>query len=197
VVRLALVDQVKVSTRVSTPMCLTGNLISIFKRLFLSTLIVRHEQIKTAVSYNQAYTDSGCLYFHFGGDPPFLRHMTDVAIREIGYLVSQPPESVELERAKRQLQSMLFMNLEQRPVVFEDVARQVLSTGRRQQAEYYFNRIHRIQADDVLQVARKIFASPLALAGIGKGVSEMRTYAQVSDVIQKQLNPKTRWRIFG
>lgn len=107
-------------------------------------LAFRHEEIKTAISYNQAYQDSGCLYFHFGGDPSFMRSLTDVAVREIGYLVTHPPDLVELERAKRQLQSMLFMNLEQRPVVFEDVARQVLSGGKRQQAEYYFNRIGKI-----------------------------------------------------
>ena len=107
-------------------------------------LVFRHEEIKTAISYNQAYQDSGCLYFHFGGDPPYLRSLADVAVREIGYLVTHPPDLVELERAKRQLQSMLFMNLEQRPVVFEDVARQVLSGGKRQQAEYYFNRIGKI-----------------------------------------------------
>ena len=38
---------------------------------------------------------------------------------------------MELERAKTQLKSMLMMNLESRPVVFEDVGRQVLSTGKR------------------------------------------------------------------
>ena len=141
--------------------------------------------------------------------------MTDVAIREIGYLVSHPPESIELERAKKQLQSMLFMNLEQRPVVFEDVARQVLAVGKRQQAEYYYNRIgmialpiryrhttampvlERVQAEDVYEVARRIFSTPLALACLGKGLKEMRSYAQLSDVIQKQLSPKTRWRLFG
>ena len=160
-------------------------------------ILIRHEPIKTAVSYNQAYADSGCLYFHFGGDPDYLRSMVDVAIREIGYLVSNPPEPIELERAKRQLQSMLFMNLEQRPVVFEDVARQVLSVGSRRQADYYFNRIHRVQAEDVFQVARRIFSTPLALAGIGKRLWEMRSYAQTSDIIQKQLSAKTRWRIFG
>lgn len=70
--------------------------------------------------------------------------MTDVAIGEIGQLVAYPPKPVELERAKTQLQSMLFMNLEQRPVVFEDVARQVLAVGKRQQADYYFQRIRKI-----------------------------------------------------
>ena len=38
---------------------------------------------------------------------------------------------MELERAKTQLKSMLMMNLESRPVIFEDVGRQVLSTGKR------------------------------------------------------------------
>ncbi|CAF0943556.1 unnamed protein product [Adineta ricciae] len=168
----------------------------LYSRFYMNVLN-RNEEIKTAISYNQAYTDSGCLYFHFGGYPSYLNSMIDVAIREIGYLVSYPPESVELERAKRQLQSMLFMNLEQRPVVFEDVARQVLFVGKRQQADYYFNRIHRIQAEDVHQVARRIFSTPLALVGLGKGLNQMRSYAQISDTIQRQLSPKTRWRIFG
>lgn len=38
---------------------------------------------------------------------------------------------VELERAKTQLKSMLMMNLESRPVIFEDVGRQVLATNTR------------------------------------------------------------------
>ena len=38
---------------------------------------------------------------------------------------------VELERAKTQLTSMLMMNLEARPVIFEDVGRQVLATRSR------------------------------------------------------------------
>ena len=38
---------------------------------------------------------------------------------------------MELERAKTQLKSMLMMNLESRPVIFEDVGRQVLAIGKR------------------------------------------------------------------
>lgn len=38
---------------------------------------------------------------------------------------------MELERAKTQLRSMLMMNLESRPVIFEDVGRQVLATHSR------------------------------------------------------------------
>ena len=47
----------------------------------------------------------------------------------------------ELARAKRQLQSMLMMNLESRPVVFEDIGRQVLASGKRRQPSYYYDEI--------------------------------------------------------
>lgn len=46
-----------------------------------------------------------------------------------------------LQRAKKQLQSMLLMNLEQRPVVFEDIGRQVLATGSRKRPEYFIQEI--------------------------------------------------------
>lgn len=47
----------------------------------------------------------------------------------------------ELERAKVQLKSQLLMNLEMRPVQFEDLARQVLAHGKRKTAEDYANEI--------------------------------------------------------
>lgn len=46
-----------------------------------------------------------------------------------------------LQRAKTQLQSMLLMNLESRPVVFEDIGRQVLATGHRKRPEYFISEI--------------------------------------------------------
>ena len=49
-------------------------------------------------------------------------------LREFARLTSKDDiQSEELNRAKKQLQSMLLMNLESRPVIFEDVARQVLN----------------------------------------------------------------------
>lgn len=47
----------------------------------------------------------------------------------------------ELNRAKTQLQSMLLMNLESRPVLFEDIGRQVLANGKRLPASHYFDSI--------------------------------------------------------
>lgn len=45
------------------------------------------------------------------------------------------------QRAKTQLQSMLLMNLESRPVIFEDIGRQVLATGHRKRPQYFIDEI--------------------------------------------------------
>ena len=50
----------------------------------------------------------------------------------------------ELERAKTQLKSMLLMNLESRPVIFEDCARQVLSMGARRKPEHFISLINKV-----------------------------------------------------
>lgn len=44
-----------------------------------------------------------------------------------------------------QLQSMLLMNLESRPVVFEDIGRQVLATGSRLQPQHFMDLISKLK----------------------------------------------------
>lgn len=39
---------------------------------------------------------------------------------------------------------MLLMNLESRPVVFEDIARQVLATGHRKRPQYFIDEIGKL-----------------------------------------------------
>ncbi|CAF1653089.1 unnamed protein product, partial [Didymodactylos carnosus] len=64
----------------------------LYSRMYMNVLN-RNELMRTAVSYNQAYEDSGCFYMHFGCDPPFLKKMIDVALREIGLLIAHMPDA--------------------------------------------------------------------------------------------------------
>ncbi len=62
---------------------------------------------------------------------------------------------MELSRAKRQLQSMLMMNLEERGIVLEDIGRQVLSNGERKQPQEFVDLIgelHPFQSDTLPKV---------------------------------------------
>jgi processing peptidase subunit alpha len=84
-------------------------------------------------------------YFNISG---IIIHEMAILTGEIGH--------VELERAKTQLKSMLLMNLESRPVIFEDLARQVLAQGFRQRPEHYIEKIMNIQKEDINRIAKKM-----------------------------------------
>ena len=109
------------------------------------------------------------LYYIF---PHQVGQIASLVIDEFIKLASAGYGETEFRRAKKQLQvgqlytqsmtskpkaevyfwnlqSMLLMNLESRPVVFEDLARQVLSNGERKQPEYYIERIEAVTAQDL------------------------------------------------
>lgn len=94
----------------------------------------------SATASNHSYADSGIFCIHASAPPQHIGNAVKVITREMVAMASTPG-SEELRRAKTQLQSMLLMNLEARPVVFEDIGRQVLATGSRKKPEHFIDAI--------------------------------------------------------
>lgn len=110
-----------------------------YTRLYTNVLN-RYHWMYSATAYNHAYTDTGLFCIHASAPPTHVRGMVEVITKELVNMAS-PPAAQELKRAKTQLQSMLLMNLESRPVVFEDIGRQVLATGQRKKTQQFIDAI--------------------------------------------------------
>lgn len=110
-----------------------------YTRLYTNVLN-QHHWMYSATASNHAYQDTGLFCIHVSSPPQYVNQAVKVIIHEMIAMASLPG-SDELRRAKTQLQSMLLMNLEARPVVFEDVGRQVLATGRRKKPEEFIGAI--------------------------------------------------------
>lgn len=136
-----------------------------YSRLYTNVLN-RYHWMYSATAYNHAYSDSGVFCIHASAPPTNVREMVEVITRELVHMQSEPDDE-ELSRAKIQLQSMLLMNLESRPVVFEDVGRQVLATGHRKRPEHFITEIEKVTAQDIKRVAQRILATPPSMAARG------------------------------
>uniref|UniRef100_A0A8D3ADM2 Mitochondrial-processing peptidase subunit alpha n=1 Tax=Scophthalmus maximus TaxID=52904 RepID=A0A8D3ADM2_SCOMX len=128
-----------------------------FTRLYLNVLN-RHHWMYNATAYHHSYEDSGLLCIHASADPRQVREMVEIITREFIQMAGNAGE-MELERAKTQLKSMLMMNLESRPVIFEDVGRQVLSTGKRKLPHELCHLISNVTASDIKRVSTKMLRS--------------------------------------
>jgi len=136
-----------------------------YTRLYTNVLN-RYHWMYSATAYNHAYADSGLFCIHASAPPPQIRDMVEVIIREMTSMVGLISKQ-ELRRAKTQLQSMLLMNLESRPVVFEDIGRQVLATKHRKRPSYFIDQIEKVTEEDIINVAKRLLNSQPSIAARG------------------------------
>lgn len=137
-----------------------------YTRLYTNVLN-RYHWMYSATAFNHAYADSGVFCINSSAHPTQLRALVQVIVHELAILASGGIESVEFNRAKSQLKSMLMMNLESRPVIFEDLARQVLAQGHREEPEKYIQKINQVTPQDIQRVAEKMLRSKPSVAAIG------------------------------
>ena len=137
-----------------------------FTRLFTNVLN-RHHWIHSCAANNSSYEDTGLFYIQSSSDPENMKSLVDVVINEFKDLAYGRMFKDELARAKKQLISMLWLNLEIRPIVFEDIARQVLATGYRRQPRQLIEKIESVTADDIKRVARKMLQSSPTVCCLG------------------------------
>ncbi|GAB0092781.1 mitochondrial-processing peptidase subunit alpha [Sergentomyia squamirostris] len=157
-----------------------------YTRLYTNVLN-RYHWMYSATAFNHAYNDSGLFCIHASAPPSHVRSMVEVLTKELVTMATAPGEQ-ELRRAKTQLQSMLLMNLEARPVVFEDIGRQVLSTGQRKRPEEFIKEIEKIQMDDVVRFAKRLLRSKPAIAARG----EIKGMPNLNDISTGLVNNEGR-----
>ncbi|XP_073981436.1 mitochondrial-processing peptidase subunit alpha [Rhodnius prolixus] len=136
-----------------------------YTRLYTNVLN-RYHWMFNATAYNQTYSDSGLFYIHASAPPNHVRDIVDVIAKEMSAMAGEVG-ATELRRAKTQLQSMILMNLEARPVVFEDIARQVLAVGHRKLPSTFIQEIENVTKSDIERIAIRLLKSQPCVAARG------------------------------
>nr|XP_040567424.1 mitochondrial-processing peptidase subunit alpha-like [Lepeophtheirus salmonis] len=155
-----------------------------YTRLYTHVLNVHH-WMYSCQSANHAYADGGIFCITSSAPPYYLAELAQVVIREFAILTGDIGDQ-EFNRAKKQLSSMLFMNVESKPVIFEDLARQVLAQGKRKTTEEFHQLINDVTKDDLRRIARRMLTSKPSVAAVG----EMKYLPSYKDIELALLDKK-------
>ncbi|KAK6759508.1 hypothetical protein RB195_021224 [Necator americanus] len=136
-----------------------------YTRLY-TDVMNRCHWIYGATAYNHSYADAGLFCVHASSDPEQINDVLIVILEQFFKLTKGVEES-ELQRAKIQLKSQLMMNLEVRPVMFEDLARQVIGHGYRRKPQEYLEKIDEVTAKDILRIGERMLSGRPSLVGYG------------------------------
>ncbi|XP_033642962.1 mitochondrial-processing peptidase subunit alpha-like [Asterias rubens] len=151
-----------------------------YTRLYLNVLN-RFHWMYSATAMHHSYDDSGIFCIHASANPSMVKEMVEVIVREFFNMAGRI-EEVELSRAKKQLQSMLMMNLEARPVVFEDIGRQVLATDERKEPQEFCQMIEKITAEDIQRAATRMLRTKPSVAALGD-LSRLPEYHAIQEAL--------------
>jgi processing peptidase subunit alpha len=151
-----------------------------YTRLY-QNILNRYPSVEAATVFNAFYAGTG-LFGVYGAAPASSMGSLVAALVDELKKMRGPIADEELSRAKNQLTSSLLMNLESRPVLFEDIGRQTLVYGHHIPPAELVKQIGAVTAADLTAVATKMLKTPPSIAVYGDTTAVPRY-----DLVAKQF----------
>jgi processing peptidase subunit alpha len=112
--------------------------------------------------------------------PGKSRDATRVLAEHFAKLALELVSDEEFDRARNMLKCNVLTQLESRLVLFEDMGRQVLTYGQREDIETMRQKIDAVQKEDLRELARRALTKPPTLAAVGDDLSNVPSVEEVS-----------------
>jgi processing peptidase subunit alpha len=136
-----------------------------YSRLY-NNILNKFDWVESATSFNSIFTDSSLFGIYATCAPEKAKNLVDSISKE-ALNMAGPVRADELSRAKSQLKSAIYMQLESRALKLEDIGRQVMTYGRVQTPQQICQLIDSVNSEDIQRVAKKMLSTPLSLAAFG------------------------------
>lgn len=143
-----------------------------YSRLYRKVLN-RYSWSESAEAYTAFHEETGLWGIMGSTTPNKTRELTQVLCENLALLAKEPVSDEELSRARNMLKNNVLTQLESRLVVFEDMGRQILTYGKRENIHETCRKIESVRKDDILRVAQRAMASPPSLASVGADLSQV------------------------
>jgi predicted Zn-dependent peptidase len=118
----------------------------------------KHGLVYSVDSGYNIYLDAGTFSIYFATDPNALNKCKSLVMKELQKLREQPLGSLQLQRCKQQLMGQLAMAEESNLGMMLMMGKSILDLGRVESLNEIFERIERITATDLQQIACEVFA---------------------------------------
>jgi processing peptidase subunit alpha len=152
-----------------------------YSRLY-ENVLNQHAWVETASSFNSIFSDSSLSGFYGMCAPNDAGALAEVLVVEAKKMAG-PVDSVELDRAKKQLKSAVYMQLESRALQLEDIGRQVVTYGEVKSPDAIASQIDQVTEADIQGVAAKMLKTQPAIAAYGN-LSYLPRYDVIANALQ-------------
>ncbi|EDV27526.1 uncharacterized protein TRIADDRAFT_21554 [Trichoplax adhaerens] len=136
-----------------------------YSRIYRSVLC-NYYWMFSCLCLQHCYVDSGLFVINASAPPEQMGQLAEVVMTTICNMKNGFHKD-EVSRAKRQLQSVLLMNLESKQIMLEDLCRQTLSLPAYTSVQELCDNIEQVTEESLIRVVDRILSSKLSVAAYG------------------------------
>jgi len=169
-----------------------------YSRLYRETLNSYH-WIDAAEAFCVVHQGTSLLGISGSCKPIDAAALTELFVLELRRLKDTPVSLEELDRAKNMLKNNVLTQLESRLVLFEDLARQFATFGRRQPLHQMVSLIDAVTQDDIMRLGSNLCTQPPAVAAHGPDLSKIPDHKHLAELLldgPDGLSTASRFRFF-
>ncbi|CAB9525150.1 processing peptidase subunit alpha [Seminavis robusta] len=148
-----------------------------YSRLYRQVLN-RYQWAESAEAFTSIHAESGLWGITGSSQPKHSRDVIHVLADHLARLSMELVTDEELDRARNMLKCNVLTQLESRLVLFEDLGRQVLTYGHREDMDTTCRKIDAVTKEDLQELARKAIQKPPTLAAVGEGLDKSNIPSQ-------------------
>lgn len=156
-----------------------------YSRLYREVLN-RYHWAESAEAFTSFHAESGLLGISGSSIPAKSSDLTRVLADHFDKLASYPVMDEELDRARNMLKCNVLTQLESRLVLFEDIGRQILTYGKREDTAAMCQKIDNVTKEDIMAIARKAISTAPTLATVGDDISKVPRQEDVARFFQQK-----------
>jgi len=150
-----------------------------YSRLYRQVLN-RYGWAESAEAFTAFHGESGLWGISGSTVPQKARDMVQVFAEHLARLAVENVSDEELDRARNMLKCNVLTQLESRLVLFEDLGRQVLTYGQREDMHTTCEKIDAVTKEELKELALRALSKPPTLASVGHDLSHMPSQEEVA-----------------
>ena len=160
-----------------------------YSRLYREVLN-RYRWAESAESFSAFHSESGLWGISGSCPPKQSRELTRAIVDHFLKLENEFVTDEELDRARNMLKCSVLTQLESRLVLFEDIGRQILTYGKREDAATMCEKIDAVTKEDIREIVRKAVKKPPTISTVG---IDIKNVPRVEEVTQWLGQGKKSW----
>jgi processing peptidase subunit alpha len=155
-----------------------------YSRLYRQ-ILNRYHWAESAEAFTSFHNEAGLVGITGRADAKYTMDMVKTFCIHLKRLAVEPVSEEELDRARNMLRNDVMTQLESRFVLFEDMARQVLTFGKREHVSETVAKIDAVTAEQIQAIIAQAIMKPPTVTAVGVDVQNVPSYEQVCELIRR------------